>query len=388
MNRLSPAGARGIEPFRVMKILERAQQLEAAGAHVIHMEIGEPDVAPPASVLAAAQTALVQGNTRYTHSLGLPELREAIAAWYRRVYGVAVDPVRVLITPGSSGAFIALYAALLAPGEGVLIPDPGYPGQRNFARTVGINPIAVPVDATTNWQLAPEHVQRFWREDVRAAVVINPGNPTGVLAPKEQIRALAEAVRAKGGVLVVDEIYQQLVYGEESFTALAVSDEIVVVDGFSKRWAMTGFRIGWMVVPEWLIEPCRRVMQNIFVAAPTVAQHAALAALDADAELEKMRRAYDARRKLLLAELPRLGFEVAVQPKGAFYIYARLPEPWDDAARFCAALLEEAHVATTPGEDFGAHDTRRHLRFSYATGLDDIRTGLDRMKTWLASKKG
>jgi len=375
--------ASSIEPFRVMEILARAKELECAGKKVLHLEIGEPDFPPPQAAIEAAQRALSEKRTRYTPAAGLAALREGIARWYRRCYGVDVDPARILITPGTSGAFVALYGALLDPGDRVLLPDPGYPCQKNLVRLVGGVPVLVPVDATTHWQLAPELIYAHWDARTKAAVVISPGNPTGACVPREQLAALAEAVLAKGGVLIVDEIYQQLVYEAEPWTALALSDRIVVIDGFSKRWALTGFRVGWLVVPEALIAPCERILQNAFIAAPTIGQYAALAALDADAELAAMRSAYDRRRRLLLDALPRLGFEIAAHPEGAFYIWARVDGLADDAERFCRELLEEVQVAVTPGVDFAAHEAHRYLRFSYAAPEDDISAALDKISSFL-----
>ncbi|MDX8402161.1 MAG: aminotransferase class I/II-fold pyridoxal phosphate-dependent enzyme [Mariprofundaceae bacterium] len=373
-----------IEPFRVMQLLERAKAMEAAGRRVIHMEIGEPDFSTPASVIAAAHRALDHGDLHYTPSTGLPALQAALADWYAREYGVRIAPERILITPGTSGAFSMIYAALLDPGEAVLLPDPGYPCQRNFVRLAGGEPVNAPVGPGSRYHLDASHVARHWRAGMRAAVLINPGNPTGTVVDAAHIGALAAACRAQGGVLISDEIYHGLTAdGVRVPTALAVDDEAIVVNGFSKRWAMTGWRIGWVVVPERLLDACRRVMQNIFIAAPTLSQHVAIAALAAEAEVEAMRRAFDARRRLLLERLPKLGFEIVVRPEGAFYIYANVRRLTDDARDFCWRLLEEEAVAITPGEDFGAYRAAEHVRFSCATGMDEIEEGLARIARFL-----
>ncbi len=377
--------ADAIEPFRVMEILARAKALEAQGAHVVHFEIGEPDFPPPDAAIEAAVRALQARRTRYTPAAGLPELREGISRWYRRTYGVEVAPSRILVTPGSSPAFVALFAALLDPGEEVLLPDPGYPCQRNFARIVGAAPKLVPVGPQSRWQLDAEAIAAHWGARTRAAVITNPGNPSGALVDRAFVAEALQAARARGGWLVVDEIYQGLVYGEaKAWSALSISDEVIVVDGFSKRWAMTGMRVGWVVLPSALAAPVERVLQNAVIAAPTEAQYAALAALDADEAVERMRAAYDARRKLLLPALEDIGFRVPCAPEGAFYIYADASRFTDDAEAFCRMVLEQAHVAITPGADFGVHEARRYVRFSYATGLDDIREGIDRLRKILS----
>jgi len=372
-----------IEPFRVMQLLERAKQLEAEGRRIIHMEIGEPGFATPPSVMAAARAALDSGDQRYTASTGNPDLQAGLSNWYKREYGVSINPERILVTPGSSGAFSLLYAVLLDPGESVLLPDPGYPCQRNFIRLAGGEPVNIPVGPESRYHLSAAVIEQQWQAATRAALIINPSNPTGTLVGDAQLQAVADACRAQGGYLISDEIYHGLTYGTSPRTALAMDDNAIVVNGFSKRWAMTGWRIGWVVVPESLLDACRRVMQNIFIAAPTLSQYAALAALDADTEIECMRQAYDERRRFLLAELPGLGFDVVVEPQGAFYIYANVERITNDARSFCWNMLEETGVAITPGEDFGTYQSAQHVRFSYATGMDDIREGIARLRAKL-----
>jgi aspartate/methionine/tyrosine aminotransferase len=372
-----------IEPFRVMQLLERAKELEAAGRRIIHMEIGEPDFRTPAPVISAAKSLLDTTDQFYTPSTGAPELQQALSDWYAREYSVEVSPQRMLITPGTSGAFNLIYAVLLDIGESVLLPDPGYPCQRNFIRLAGGEALNVPVGPESRYHLSRELVATNWRDNTRAAVVISPGNPTGTLIDDDELAAIAATCRKRGGYLISDEIYHGLSYDTKAACALQYSDDAIIVNGFSKRWAMTGWRIGWIIVPEALIEPCRRVMQNIFIAAPTLSQHAAIAALGADNEVEIMRQAYDERRRHLLAELPKLGFEIVVEPQGAFYIYANVAKLTNDSKGFCWQLLEEAGVAVTPGEDFGSYQAGQHVRFSYATSLDDIREGIARIAAFL-----
>ena len=372
-----------IEPFRVMQLLERAKELEAQGRRMIHMEIGEPDFPTPTPVLEAARRQLYTGENFYTPSTGLPALQQALADWYDRTYGVSVAPERILITPGTSGAFMMLYFALIEAGESVLLPDPGYPCQRNFIRLAGGEPINAPVGPDSLYHLATSHLDQHWQASTRACVVISPGNPTGTLIPTAQLKALANECRTRGGWLISDEIYHGLTYGGDAICALSFDDNAIVVNGFSKHWAMTGWRVGWVIVPESLIDPCRRIMQNIFIAAPTLSQHAAIAALSASDEVEAMREQYDARRRYLLGELPKLGFDIVVEPQGAFYIYANVEKITDDSKAFCWRLLEEAGVALTPGEDFGVHQAAQHLRISYATGLASLEEGVTRIAAFL-----
>jgi aspartate/methionine/tyrosine aminotransferase len=368
-----------IEPFRVMQLLERAKELESMGRKIIHMEIGEPDFPTPRSVIKAAKAHLDNSDQFYTPSTGAPELQQALSQWYQDEYGVAVDSKRILITPGTSGAFSLIYAVLLEAGESVLLSDPGYPCQRNFIRLAGGNPVNVPVGPESRYHLSASLVQQRWQTETRAAVVINPGNPTGTLINPDELKRIASACRERDGYLISDEIYHGLTYDTQPPCALQFDDNAIVVNGFSKRWAMTGWRIGWIIVPEALIDACRRVMQNIFIAAPTLSQHAAIAALKEKAAVESMRLAYDERRQFLLRELPKLGFEIVVEPQGAFYIYANVEKLTDDSRTFCWKLLEERGVAITPGEDFGAYQSGRHVRFSYATGMDELKEGIRRL---------
>lgn len=347
------------------------------------MEIGEPDFPTPAAVIRAARERLATADNFYTPSTGAPELQRALSAWYQDEYGVDVDPGRILITPGTSGAFTLIYAVLLEAGESVLLSDPGYPCQRNFIRLAGGTPISIPVGPQTRYHLSVELVEANWRAQSRAAVVINPSNPTGTMIGDGELAGIAATCKKRGGYLISDEIYHGLTYGVQARSALEFDGDAIIVNGFSKRWAMTGWRIGWIIVPDELVDACRRVMQNIFISAPTLSQYAAIAALGTADETETMRRAYDERRRCLLAGLPELGFDIVVEPQGAFYIYANVERLTDDSRTFCRNMLEQAGVAITPGEDFGSYRAARHVRFSYATGLDEIREGLQRMKKLL-----
>ncbi|HKI60032.1 MAG TPA: aminotransferase class I/II-fold pyridoxal phosphate-dependent enzyme, partial [Mariprofundaceae bacterium] len=367
------------EPFRVMQLLERAKELEAEGREIIHMEIGEPDFLTPQAVIEVAKYHLDHHDQFYTPSTGAPDLQQALSNWYRDEYGVDVAPARILITPGTSGAFSLIYSVLLESDESVLLPDPGYPCQRNFIRLAGGDPINVPVGPESRYHLSARLVENNWQQKTRAAVVINPSNPTGTLIAPEELKAIAHRCRSHNGYLISDEIYHGLTYGTKAPCALEFDDSAIVVNGFSKRWAMTGWRIGWIIVPEELIDACRRVMQNIFIAAPTLSQYAAIAALKEKQSIEVMRQAYDERRKFLLHELPKLGFDIVVEPQGAFYIYANVEKITDDSKAFCWRLLEEKGVAVTPGEDFGSFKSAAHLRFSYATSMENLQKGIERL---------
>lgn len=368
-----------IEPFRVMQLLERAKELEAEGREIIHMEIGEPDFLTPPAVIEAAKYHLDHHDQFYTPSAGAPELQQALSDWYADEYGVDVAPERILITPGTSGAFSLIYAVLLENGESVLLPDPGYPCQRNFIRLAGGEPLNVPVGPESRYHLSSQLIEDHWQSRTRAAVVINPSNPTGTVIDSDELKKNLSACNNHGGYLISDEIYHGLTYGTKAPCALQFDNNAIIVNGFSKRWAMTGWRIGWVIVPETLIDPCSRVMQNIFIAAPTLSQFAAIAALKERASIEAMRQAYDERRQFLLNELPGLGFEIVVEPQGAFYIYANVEKITDDSRAYCWNLLEEKGVAITPGEDFGAFKPATHVRFSYATGMEKLQEGILRL---------
>ncbi|MDX8393762.1 MAG: aminotransferase class I/II-fold pyridoxal phosphate-dependent enzyme [Mariprofundales bacterium] len=378
-----------IEPFRVMQLLERAKELEAQGKHIIHMEIGEPDFTTPNTIIQKAHEILDSGDLFYTPSTGLPALQQALSSWYADEYNVSIAPERILITPGTSGAFSMLYAVLLERDQSVLLPDPGYPCQRNFIRLAGGKPINIPVDGSSRYHLSAELLAKYWQKQTRAAVLISPGNPSGTLINSMDFASLIEACSSRGGYLISDEIYHGLSYDKPARCALefpSAHNTTIVVNGFSKRWAMTGWRIGWVIVPEDLIDACKRVMQNIFIAAPTLSQHAAITALQTDSAVQKMRQAYDQRRRYLLQALPKLGFKIVVEPQGAFYIYADVSALTQNSRQFCWSALEEAGVAITPGEDFGTYKAQTHVRFSYATSLTELQIGITRLEKWLEER--
>lgn len=367
-----------------MAILGRARAMEAAGRDIVHLEIGEPDFATPEPIVEAGIRALRDGLTHYTPSLGLPALREAIAGYYAGRHGVEVSPARVAVTPGASGALLLAMAALFDPGDEVLLADPGYPCNRHFARLVEARGVGVPVGPETGFQLTAELVRRHWGPNTRGVLVANPGNPTGTVIPVGELAAIHAVVREKGGWLIVDEIYHELIYDADEPSAAGLGEDVIVINSFSKYWLMTGWRLGWLLAPEGLMPAIDRLAQNVFLASPTVAQYAALAAFRPETQtiLARHKAELQVRRDFLVPGLRHLGFGVPVSPQGAFYVYADIGAR--DGERFAADLLERAGVAITPGSDFGGHEAGRHVRFAYTTSADRIREAIARIATLLA----
>ena len=374
-----------IEPFHVMALLARARELESQGRSVIHMEIGEPDFPTPAPVCRAAMRVLGKGELFYTPSLGLPELRRAIAGLYRSRHGVEVDPARIVVTTGGSGALLLACAVLVGPGDEVLLADPGYPANRHFVRVVEGVPRAVPVDATDGYQLAPHHLERHWGPRSVAALVASPSNPTGTLISTERMSAMAAFAGERRGTLIVDEIYHGLVYEGEYTTALAHSDDVFVINSFSKYFQMTGWRLGWLVAPERYMSELDKLAQNLYLSAPTLSQHAALAAFEPEtlAILEARRLEFKARRDYLVPALRELGFDIPITPQSAFYVYAGCGGLNRDSFAFAIEILEQAGVAITPGIDFGANAPERHVRFAYTNSIERLQEGVSRIAKFL-----
>ncbi|WP_438971606.1 pyridoxal phosphate-dependent aminotransferase [Methylophaga sp.] len=386
MNKPITKRAADISPFHVMDILAQAKLLQSQGNDIIHMEVGEPDFETPEPVIEAGVKAIKAGKTHYTPALGLPELREAIANWYQTQYQVTISPERVVVTPGASGALLLVMGALLEQGKKVLLADPGYPCNRHFARFVegGVN--AVPVTSDSRYQLTANHVEQYWDKQTSMALVASPSNPTGTVLKKSELSALSDSVKKQKGTLVVDEIYHGLTYdGFQAPTALSVSDEAFVINSFSKFFGMTGWRLGWLVVPEGYTEIMDRLAQNLFLAAPTMSQYAALAAFQNDTLeiLEQRRQTFEARRNVLFPTLKQLGFKLPVIPQGAFYLYAdcssMLNEAIPDSMALSRFLLKEAGVAITPGLDFGRFDAEKHCRFAYTTSEERLLEAVDRI---------
>jgi aspartate/methionine/tyrosine aminotransferase len=374
-----------IEPFEVMEIQTLARGLEAQGRDVIHLEIGEPDFRTPQPVIDAAKRALDTQPMFYTSALGLPRLREAISGFYRDRYEVEVPASRIIVTAGSSAALLLAFGVILDANDEVLLADPGYPCNRHFIRTLGAVPHPVAVGAQSRYQLTPELARRHWGPKTRMAMVASPANPTGTLVTPEETRGLAELVREKGGTLLMDEIYHGLTYGVDAHTAAQDGEDILVINSFSKYFQMTGWRLGWLIAPPHLIRKIETLAQNLFISPSTLAQHAALACFEPETlEIVEQRRAeLDDRRRFLIPALESLGFKVPVVPQGAFYIYTDCSSLTDDSFTFARRILTEAHVAVTPGKDFGANHPERHLRIAYTQPVARLEEAVARIRKLL-----
>jgi aspartate/methionine/tyrosine aminotransferase len=349
------------------------------------MEIGEPDFVTPQPVINAGIAALSAGQTHYTPASGLPALRERIAAFYQDRYGIAVAPERIVVTPGASTALHLVMAVLVNPGERVLMADPGYPCNRNFVHLMNGQPVGIEVSAESAYQPTLQQVQDHWDESTTALLVASPSNPTGTLLDTMVLRDFYTFIRERGGSLVVDEIYHGLTYGIDAMTALSVADKVIVINSFSKYFGMTGWRLGWLVAPHELLPDIDKLAQNLFLAAPTMAQYAALQAFSTAniAILEERREVFRRRRDYLLPVLRELGFDIPATPDGAFYLYADCSRFTDDSYRFSAQLLEEAGVAITPGIDFGEYRPKQHVRFAYTTSIEHLQEGVRRLAGYL-----
>ena len=376
--------AADITPFEVMDVLARAQALEAAGRRVVHLEIGEPDFTAPEPVVQAGLRALREGRTAYTPTLGLPALREAVSGFYEKALGTKVDASRIAITAGASGGLLTAAALYVDPGDEVLVPDPGYPGYRHFVRAFEGVARALPVGAGENFQPTAQMVRAAWRPRTKGLLLGSPSNPTGTLIGRDELEAIASFVAEKGGVLIVDEIYQGLVYGSEPVTALGLPGEVVIVNSFSKYFCMTGWRLGWVVLPPAAVRGFEKLAQHLFISAPSVAQHAAVAAFSGEslAILEARRAEFAQRRDFLVPALRRAGLRVPAEPHGAFYVYADCGR---DSKAFALELLEEEAVAATPGLDFGANGTARCVRFAYTRALADLEEAALRIRRFASS---
>ncbi len=374
-----------IEPFHVVVLINRAKELEAAGRSIANMVVGEPDAPVPPLIAEAGIRAIQGGRIGYTSSLGISELRNAIAAFYRSQYGVKVPRSRIAVTAGSSGALLLTMGTLLSPGSQVLMADPGYPCNRHFVRTMEGEAIGIPVDATTSYQLTAAMVEQHWTDRTAAVLIASPSNPTGTLIDHDELARIHAVARARGGVLIVDEIYHGLTYGKRDRTALEFADDVFIINSFSKYFGMTGWRLGWLVAPEAYVQPLDKLAQNLFISPSELAQKAALAAFHPEtlALLEQRRDAFKAQRDFLLPALRSLGFDIPVTPEGAFYIYANCERLTDDSYKFCWDLLETAGVAVAPGIDFGHNKARQHVRFSYPKAIPVLEEGVARLRKYL-----
>jgi len=371
--------AEEIAPFIVMEVLEKAREMEWRGIDIIHLEVGEPDFDIPAAVKAATCKALVDGLTHYTHSLGDMELREAICRHYLDAYGVSVKPEQIVVTSGTSPALMLVFAALLERGQEVIISDPGYACYPNIIKFLGGVPARVPVYEKEGFQLQPEAIQKKISRKTKAILINSPSNPTGCLLSENAMRSIAEC----SPYIVSDEIYHGLVYEGQEHSILEFSDHAFVLNGFSKLYAMTGYRLGYLIAPERFIRPIQKMQQNFFICAGSLAQRAGIAALqETGPEVAEMKRIYNERRKFMIKRLKELGFSITVEPTGAFYVFANARSFSGDSYRLAFDILEKAHVGVTPGIDFGQNG-EGYLRLSYANSMENIAEGLDRIEKYL-----
>jgi aspartate/methionine/tyrosine aminotransferase len=372
-----------IEPFEVMDVLSRAQALERAGRHVVHMEIGEPDFTAPPAVVEAGVRAIRDGRTAYTATLGLNSLREAIASHYQKRFGAPVEPGRIAITSGASGGLLCVTALYVDAGDEILVPDPGYPGYRHFVRAFEGVAKTLPVSGATDFQPTLEMVRAAWGPRTKGLLLGSPSNPTGTLVSKDELRKIASFIAERRGVLMVDEIYQGLVYGMEPWTAFGLPGEVVLINSFSKYFCMTGWRLGWVVLPEGALRGFEKLAQHLFISAPAAAQHAAESAFHPDSiqVLEERRNEFARRRDFLVPALKKAGLSIPAEPHGAFYVYADVGR---DARSFARELLEKEAVAATPGVDFGGNGTDRCVRFAYTRSMDDLQEAVKRLGRFCA----
>ncbi|WP_151445686.1 pyridoxal phosphate-dependent aminotransferase [Lacisediminimonas profundi] len=378
-----------IAPFHVMELAKMAAALEADGRSIINMGIGEPDFTAAPDVIAAAAHAMADGRMQYTPANGIPALRQAISHYYLKHYQVQVDPSRIVVTAGASAALLLACAALVEPGTEVLMPDPCYPCNRHFVAAFDGVAKLVACGPSKRFQLTASDVEQHWTPATRGVLLASPSNPTGTSIPDGELRSIVEAVRARNGFTIVDEIYQGLSYDHPPVTALSLGEDVIVINSFSKYFNMTGWRLGWLVVPPWMVEQIEKLAQNFFICASSIAQHAAVACFTRDSlDLhEERRNEFQRRRDYLVPALKELGFDVPVMPDGAFYVYADCSRWSDDADRLSIELLNEAGVVLVPGLDFGPSTASRYLRISYATSMENLYAAVARMKAFFDTRK-
>ena len=377
--------AKRLPPFYAMEILERAHVHEARGEHIVHLEIGEPDFPTPRPIVEAAVKALEDGHTRYTHSLGIPALREAISSDYKRRYGVSVSPDNIIVTNGTSPAMALIFSTLLEPGQEIIFSDPCYACYPNIAEFVGGVPRYVPVSEHGAFKYEPEHISEALNPRVKAVMINSPANPTGTVLSGEEIRQIVEA--AGDTCIISDEIYHGLCYEGEEHSALEYTDRCFVLNGFSKRYAMTGWRLGYVISPPEFVRPMQKIQQNLLICANSFVQWAGIAAFtEGGPYVDEMAATYDERRRFILPRLRELGFGVEADPTGAFYVLANAKHLTDDVLAFCIEVLEKAGVALTPGIDFG-EGGQGYVRFSYANSLENITLAMDRLERFLSGRE-
>jgi aspartate/methionine/tyrosine aminotransferase len=381
---MAPSARSDVPAFMVMDVMAAAARIEAAGGRVIHMEVGQPAAPAPATAIAAARAALVSGRVGYTETLGIPSLRGRIARHYQEAYGIAIDPARVIVTTGSSAGFILAFLALFEPGDRVAIALPGYPPYRHILTALGCEPVAIETTRATRWAITPEMLLTAHRRaPLKGVLIASPANPTGTMMTGEALRDLVAAADDAGIRFISDEIYHGLDYAFAPETAARLSDDAVIINSFSKYFCMTGWRIGWMVAPEPLVRPIDRLQGNLAISVPMLSQVAAEAAFDGRAEMEAVKHGYEVNRRILLEGPPKAGFENILPVDGAFYLYADVARFCDDSFAFAQRMLEETHVAATPGVDFDPLQGRHFIRFCYAGAAAEMHEAVERIGAWL-----
>jgi len=381
---LTASGRSNVPPFMVMDVMAAAARIEAAGGHVVHMEVGQPAASAPKAAISAAQAALDGGRIDYTSALGMPSLRDRIARHYRETYGCAVDADRIVVTTGSSGAFILAFLALFEPGDRVAVTVPGYPPYRHILTALGCEPVLIETSSENRHALTGEALLAAHRKNpLKGVLVGSPANPTGTMMSRDALTSLIAAADSAGIRFISDEIYHGLDYAFSAVTAAELSPDALVINSFSKYFCMTGWRVGWMVVPEPLVRPIERLQQNLSISVPTLSQISAEAAFEGRLEMEEVKRGYLENRGILIAGLPQAGLTKFLPADGAFYLYADVSEFTSDSFKFASEMLEKAHVAATPGLDFDPVHGHRFIRFSYARSADEMREAVTRIARWL-----
>jgi len=378
-----------IAPFHVMELAKVATELEKQGRHIIHMGIGEPDFTAPPPVLEAAARAMADGRMQYTAATGIPALREAIAAHYQQVYGLSIAPSRIVVTAGASAALLLACAALVEKDAEVLMPDPSYPCNRHFVAAFEGRATMIPCGPEQRFQLSDAFVRKHWTPATRGVLLASPSNPTGTSIAHDELAKIVASVRERNGFTIVDEIYQGLTYDETPFSALSLGEDVIVINSFSKYFNMTGWRLGWLVVPEAMVQPIEKLAQNLFICASSIAQHAGVAcfAPESIAIYEQRKAEFKRRRDYIVPALRELGFGVPVKPDGAFYVYADCSSLSDDADQLTVAMLHQAGVVLVPGLDFGPYTERQYIRLSYATSMENLQQAVSRLQVFFASQR-
>jgi len=383
---LTPSARSDVPPFMVMDVMAAAARIEAAGGHVIHLEVGQPWAPAPKPAIAAARAAL-SGRIGYTEALGIPSLRARIARHYAEEYGIAIDPLCIVVTTGSSAGFILAFLALFEPGDRVALANPGYPPYRHILTALGCEPVLIDTGENTRWAITPQTLLAMHAKKPLAGLIVgSPANPTGTMMQPDALASLIRAAEERGIRVISDEIYHGLDYAFRAETAARLSPRALVINSFSKYFCMTGWRIGWMVAPAPLVRSIERLQGNLAISAPTLAQIAAEAAFDGRAEMEEVKHGYEANRRILIDGLPKAGIDKFLPVDGAFYLYADVSRFCDDSLDFAKRMLEETHVAATPGVDFDPINGRHFIRFCYARSADDMRMAVERIGKWLGQR--